>query len=588
MLGIVFGAFVSVQTFFFLARQDKFEVLFWWTGESWPLVVLLWLKDLGLAALAGFLAVKLLRLTVEAATEEESARETPLRLGVEAPLVLGALGIGVVLRWIFREVDPPGLWVDTLYSTQALLRSPDGVPWLGATPFGAQTVTHELVSNLYLQFCRGVFAIFGRGETGFFAVSAVPGCLTLPALWWLAREAFGARVALFALALGALLRWPLILSRWGFTATLLVALVLLGAAAALASFRTKKLWLALLSGAAVGLAFHTHASAGALAAAFGVFGLLALRAPETRRIAVAAGAAALLALAPFASAFVSHPEWLGGHTRDVALGAAVRDADTPRVEDRWSLPVRLAINALEYTGILLWTRDPNPRHMWPDHAVTTPFVGIAAMLGFGLAARRSRPADRLLLCVTAGSLLAGILSSPAGAPNTLRTCAVLGPMAILAAATLEIWIVRAARAGACSAGVLFAGLLAFVVATETLPALTSWPWHPRVVQSFCATETETARLLRRLGLGEIVLDPSRVTYPLVIEALAERLDAATPLTRFARRRPEELAQDPPRAALWYVTSPEGFAVLRARGLRCGRGIAPNGNDPGVVVARLGP
>jgi hypothetical protein len=77
-----------------------------------------------------------------------------------------------------------------------------------------------------------------------------------------------------------------------------------------------------------------------------------------------------------------------------------------------------------------------------------------------------------------------------------------------------------------------------------------------------------------------------VTYPLVVEALAQHLSPETPLKRFARLGPEEVAARSSPEAFWYVTSPERLDALCARALKCGRGIAPNGNDPGVVVARV--
>src|SRR5262249_50471244 len=155
------------------------DVLLWFTRETWLLVLLLWIKDLALAAAAGWIAVRLLSFTKNAVRRAENEPRA-LSAALEGTLVAILLVAGVVLRWIFRDVCPPGVWVDTLYSTQSLLRNPAAVSALGATPFGAQTPSHELVSNLYLVFCRGIFAVFGRGDAGFFAISAVPGCLGLP------------------------------------------------------------------------------------------------------------------------------------------------------------------------------------------------------------------------------------------------------------------------------------------------------------------------------------------------------------------------------------------------------------------------
>ena len=73
MVRVLFGGFVAVQTFFWLARGDRFEVLFWWTGEMWLYVLLLWIKDFALAAAAGFLAARVLALVTNAAAPATSA-----------------------------------------------------------------------------------------------------------------------------------------------------------------------------------------------------------------------------------------------------------------------------------------------------------------------------------------------------------------------------------------------------------------------------------------------------------------------------------------------------------------------------------
>ena len=107
-------------------------------------------------------------------------------------------------------------------------------------------------------------------------------------------------------------------------------------------------------------------------------------------------------------------------------------------------------------------------------------LGALALLGIGLAASRRRPADRLLLLLAAGSLLAGILSNPGGAPNTLRVSALAAPAAVFAAAVLETVFSALAGAGVAARGVLAAGLAAVLAAAETLPVLVRYPERPGV------------------------------------------------------------------------------------------------------------
>src|SRR5450759_2913634 len=115
MVRALFGGLAALQTFFFLAKRDRFAVLFWWTGESWLYNLLLWIKDLALAAAAGFLAARLLALVTNAVAREESEPPAAPRPLAEAAWALPVLVIGVVLRWAFRSWNPPGLWVDVVY-----------------------------------------------------------------------------------------------------------------------------------------------------------------------------------------------------------------------------------------------------------------------------------------------------------------------------------------------------------------------------------------------------------------------------------------------------------------------------------------
>lgn len=582
MVRRVFGAFASVQTFFWLARRDRFDVLFWFTGETWLYVLLLWLKDLALAALAGWAASRLLALVSNATAREERDPSPPLRPLAEAAWVVPALSLGVVLRWVFSGWNPPGLWVDVVYAARPLFGGGAPPPW-GASPFGQNPASHEVVSNLYVTFVRGVFALFGSGETGFFAISALPGTLAVPATWWLAREAFGARAAAVAAVLAALLGWPLLLARWSSTAVLLLALILLAAAATLRARRTGSLALAAFAGACVGLSLHTHASAGAVAAGFAAFALLEARTPSGRRLVLAAAAAAALAIAPLAWGFAAGEGRLGGHLRDVHVGTPVKGVDGPHAGGVLRIPVALAWNALDYTGALLWTVDPNERNA-AGRAAVTPAVGVLALLGIGLAASRRRPADVLLLLLAAGSLLAGVLSNPDGAPNTLRVSVLVVPALVLAAAVLEAAVGEAARRGTVSRGVLVGGLAAALVVTETLPALLDAPARPGVAVRFCAAETEAGRTLAILAASPVIVERRAVLNSFVVEAVAHGADRRIPLTSWAKETAAGIVASPPQGAFWILASPRGLAELAAAGVRCGRGIAP-GSGAGFLLAR---
>jgi len=585
---IALGVFAGIQTFVFFARGDRFAVLFWWTSESWLLVLLLWLKDLALGAVAFLAFGSLINATERLHDSKEPKRAGPGHYSLFS-LVLAA---GVVLRWVAPRLIPPGVWADALFEAEGALRDPGNVGWIGGRPLQIEGFHNSaLASNLYLQFCRLVFSIFGRGDVGLLALSAVGGTLTLPAIYWLGRELRGPRLALTAMALAAFAAWPLVFSRWAWTAGLLLPLVLAGAAAAIRAYRTGSVAWAAVAGLFVGLSLHTYVGAWAVAGGFAIFAVSGLRRPRGIRLLLAAAGTALLVFLPFGVAFFQYPERLGGRAQDVSVLASTKDVAVPGGNGPWAPPLRLLYNGIEYSGLFLWTKDPNPRHGNPDRAPFDPVLGIAALVGAALAlvsARRGDPGQRLVLLIAGMSLLAGILGNPGGAPNGLRIFPFVGAAILWAAAALDRWLPAAGRA-LQSRPTVVAGLgLATLFAVETVPFLASWPDDVRVVGSFCATETAAGRMRRDLGEASTVLEPGAVAWPIVLETLAAAPDPAVAVARFARKSPAELLGKGPDSRFWYVATADGIARLRSGGWRCSRGVAPSPERANTLVSWVSP
>lgn len=583
---VLFGLFAAIQTFALLAEADRWGVLLFFTRETWLLLLLLWLKNLALAAGAGVVAAFLLRRAADLA-EPPGGKPSPLLVA----LAIAAVLVGLALRWVFPDQIPPGLFVDPPLEARALLLHPNGVPWTGGIPLLDDPVfggSRTLVSYLNLHFYDGLFRLFGRAETGFLAVSAVPGCLALAGAFWLACEVFGLPSALLGVSFVALASWPLVFSRWSFVASELIALGLFSAAAALAALRTSGLWLAVLSGACLGLSLHTHVSAWGVAAGLGVFSLFELRRPESRKLVATALLSALLAFAPFAQGYLAHPASVGGRLFDVPAGTRVHGAWGPDVAGAGRVPATLLFNAVEYTGVFLWTSDPNPRNGLPGRAAVTPLLGIAALLGLGLSAARATRGDGALFALVLGSLAGGVFSNPGGAPNMIRTCVVVIP-ALLAAGWLVLRTLSLLEAKAIArATVGAAGVVAFVLAAESIPFLCRWPEDPLVVRYFCPTETRGARLVRALAGGDAILDPKALRHPFVFDALSGPVDPRVPIRIVRRATAADLLAVPPPGPFWYLAGTPALAELRAAGWRCARGIAPHDADSAVVLARVVP
>ncbi len=580
----IFSAFVAVETFVFLAREDRWAVLFFFTKETWLYVLLLWLKDVALALLAAVLFAALVSVT-EILERTPSPRVTRGVLAV----VLLAVGVGVALRFAFPRMIPPGLWFDPPFEARALLERPDGLPWIGGVPLHADPVAagnRELVSYVYLHFYDAVFRVFGRGEAGFGALSAVPGALAIPAAAWLAWEVSGSLPAAYAAVLVALGLWPLVFSRWGYTAAALIPLAFLAAAAALAALRTRRISLAVLAGVCVGLSLHTHSSSWAVAAGLGIWALSLVRAKETRALVVAAFLAAALAFLPFGIGYLRNPANLGGRIRDVPAGSRVSGAYGAPVTGALRVPATLVTNALDYAGVLVFTPDPNPRDGVPGRPALHPLLGVLALAGFARAAARRDRGDLALLALAGGSLAAGVLSNPGGAPNTIRTCVFVAAALVAAAGILATWAAALARRFPVRAGVAAAGLAAAVLVLETRPFLATWASHPAVLGAFCVTETSAARVARALAPGDLVLEPSALRFAFVFDALHGPTDRRVPVSPASRRSAAELIAAPPERPFTFVARRAALERLARAGFRVGRGVAPNELDPHLVLARV--
>jgi Dolichyl-phosphate-mannose-protein mannosyltransferase len=560
----VVGALAAVQTFVFFARHDRYSVLLWWTRESWLLVLLLWMKDLALAAAAFFLFARMTRVTIGLPEPTDPSDRRSRR--THALLFIAILAAGVALRWVLPRQIPPGVWTDALYEAEGALRDPGNVSWLGGRPLEIGQANSALVSHLYLKLCVLLFRIFGRGEIGILALSAVGGSLALPAIYWLGREIGSRTRALAAMAILAFASWPLVFSRWAWTGALLLPLVLGAAALVLRALRTGRALPAFLGGALVGLSLHTHPAAWVAAAGLAAFGLSVLRPRRAGPLFAAAALGAFLAFLPFGVAYLKYPERLGGRGRDVPFTGRTADVIIGPV----SPPLRLLHNAIEYTGIVLWTRDPNPRHGLPDRPPFPALLGVAALTGAAISLARARSGDekeRLLLFLAGATLLAGLLSNPGGAPNLSRVYTVAGVLALWAAGALVRWMPAAARTLAARPGFAWTLALALLLAVETRVFLAVWPRDYRVVGSFCVADTDAGRTAGALGRAPIILEPNAISCPITLETLAAAA-ADRPVARLDRRSAEDLLRSPPDGPFWFVARDIDLEVLRRAAWRC--------------------
>jgi hypothetical protein len=588
--------FVFLHLFIRLAGSDRWSVLTFFTKEMWLLVLLLWVKNLGIAALAAWAAGELFRRVAGGPAEPSAAGDAPWSPLREALAVAGLVALGVLLRWSAPAAIPPGVWEDTLLETESAIRDPSGVPWWGAVPFNPRTGSHELTSNLWVHYGLTVYRVFGRTRTGFLAISAVPGSLALLTLWAFARELYGRRVALAALFLFALSRWPLILSRHTSIFAALVFLSLTAAAATLRAVRTGGASAAIVAGVATGLLFHTHSSAPAAALALVAFwGVRAAVSPGFRAPAAWAGLGALAAFAPFGVSLLLRPGDIGGHLREANVLATLKLVTVPGRTGPLAVPIKLGYNLYQYSGFFLFTPGEIAIFGVPGDAAASPAVGVAMLLGCAaLLVRVSRePVSKDLLpaLLVGAALAAGVFAEATAAPSSSRVCAAAGPLFVLAARTFVRGVDLLTHAG-IRRGLLWGALVAVVMTFETVRFFAVWPFHPSVVTAFEASATDAGSRLRILGAAEAIRDPDLLFRPnwayVVIEILAGSADASVPSPRMPVRSAADLVRGGWRAPFWYVASARSVRALAEAGWKTARGIPAGDGRSDLVLARVVP
>jgi hypothetical protein len=584
---VLFGLFVALETFLFLSQGDRWEVLLFITRETWLLVALLWLRNLALSAAAGGGAVFLLHAAWSGCARADGRGDRRLRR-LEPILVLTLLALGVFLRWVDWRGCPPGAWHDGAYTLRPVLEQGSRIPWFtGAWVGDDSPVTGGVLGGPFLWLLSLGVALFPPGELQLFAVSAVPGCLALAGFWLLARELEGSATAAVALALGAVMRWPLLISRWMFTAAWLVALTAFAAAGAIRSLRTGRPGGALLAGLAAGLALNTYAAAWGVVPAFLAAWALAVRRDPVRRRTFLPAAVLVAAFAALHAGLLLLWGRPGGRVAEAGFWTPVRNPALGRGSGALDLGQRLADSTARSVGVFLWTADPVPRHGLPTAPPMTPLVRGAALTGFAVLVARAHRGERrawIPLGLAAGALACGILSNPTAAPGTLRMSVLVVPTVVAAASamvSLSAWL--APRGVRPAATLSLAGALLLVF--ETLPLFAVWPDRRDVRRSFFASETEIGRRLGRLAPDPGVREPGTLDSPLVVAIVSGQTDGAGP-RRLAQRTLAGLVRNPPQRPVWWVGLRAHAMRLHESGLRISRPVAAE--DGELAMARIVP
>ncbi len=360
-----------------------------------------------------------------------------------ATLFLLALltALGALLRlWALGD-RPPGFYHDEAYYALDAL-----VVLAGVRPIFFEANNGREPLFIYLT-ALGIEAL-GRTPVALRLVSAVVGTLTIPATFLMARALFSARVGLLTAAVVTVSVWTVNLSRIGFRAVTMPLIVALVVWQGTLAFRTRRKRHFVLAGALYGLLFYTYLAARFTPLALALAGLVywAARWLATRRRGKVAGEPAGppfpwrgVALAAVASLLVAAPllAYFAGHAGETLQRGGQVSILNPAINkgDPWGLLGRNIVAAL---GMFNVRGDFIPRHNVPLRPVFDPLLGLAFLVGVGLALRRWRqPSALFCLAWTATLLLPTILAEDT--PHFLRAVGIL-PVAFVFPALGLDWV----------------------------------------------------------------------------------------------------------------------------------------------------
>lgn len=419
----------------------------WPDFQQWNGTFLPWIAALALTWAGGFLLGSVglpSSPDVRAGDGEPRAtlsREIPRWLEIGAFLLIAV--VAILCRVYRLKSIPSGIYVDETNGALDALRILEGE---NTSPFG--TAWYETPAG-YVYYMAGMFKLFGANYWTLKAVSILPSVLAVLALYPLGRILFGPIAGLSAMALMAVSRWHMTMSRWGWNETAPLLFQILATYFLVRGLREARASSFVSGGLLTGLCAYTYLSSRIVFATLVVFciywlafdpdGLLAGWRRHRRGMALFF-LAFFIAVAPLAVTYATKPFLFLNRIREISVFNEVRELHSYR-------PV--ADNLVRHLKFFHQTGDLHGKHNLPGEPETDPVTGVLFVVGLGYASVRLRDRRRGLLWIwLAFAMLAGILSVRHEAPQAYRTLGAVPAIALLAGDTLArtgrglVWVRR--------------------------------------------------------------------------------------------------------------------------------------------------
>lgn len=346
---------------------------------------------------------------------------------VELTAFLLIAGLAVFCRVYRLRSIPSGIYVDETNGALDAILALEGQK---ISPFA--TAWYETPAG-FIYFMAGLFKLFGANYYSLKAVSIVPSVLAVLALYPLGRLLFGPVAGLSAMALMAVSRWHLTMSRWGWNETAPLVFQILATYFLIRGLRESRALSFVSGGLLAGLSAYTYLSSRIVAATLVVFCIYWIAVDRDGpseswrrhgRGVLLFFLAFLVAVAPLAVTYATNPFVFLNRMREISIFNEVRETHSYRP---------LADNVIRHLKFFHQTGDLHGKHNLPGEPETDPITGVLFVVGLGYAALRLRDRRRGLLWIwLIFAMLAGILSVRHEAPQAYRTLGAVPAIALLA------------------------------------------------------------------------------------------------------------------------------------------------------------
>ncbi|MBV8084663.1 MAG: glycosyltransferase family 39 protein, partial [Chloroflexi bacterium] len=373
----------------------------------------------------------------------------------EAPWLI-ALGVitlvGLILRVIWLDSIPYGLWFDAAYSglqIDKIISDPTFRPvYVGGL---AQEPA------MYWYMAVPFFKVLGPTVAALRLPGALAAAAGVPIIYLLGREMFNRKTGIIAAGLLATLVWNLTFSRFAANVSVSVPIDALGLFFLVRALKKASWTSAALAGISLGLGLHLYYTSRVmiLVAGFAFFALLLVN-PRERfqtawRVVLAAALAGIITGSPIGEFAKLNSAEFNSRMAQASIFKEVADA-------RSIQPILGNLQA--HLLMFNYAGDRNARHNLPSQPELNFLLAGLFILGLGISLARARGPEYLLMPVWFLAMLAGgVFSVSFEAPQSLRTideinvivlaCAI--PLALLWEAFGQAFVSGFPRVGALQA-----------------------------------------------------------------------------------------------------------------------------------------